>query len=333
MKSVQKTRVTPIALLTAAVLALTACSPGETDDAESAGFLKKGLSIVAGSGTGSGYDQSARAIEQALTDERLVNRVQVTNKEGAGGTVALADFINVKGANQLMLSGLSTIGAAITNDSPVTLSDVTPVARLIGEYDVIVVPKESPFKTLKEFLTALEKDPGANPIAIGNQGGYDHQWGGLLVQEAGLKPTDVNFVTFDGGGEALIALLGNQVAAGISGYGEFAASIDSGDVRVLATASDEPLDVAPDLPTIADAGYPDAALVNWRGVFAPPNVSEDELEALEDLFAKLVKSEAWKNQLKTKGWSDEYLAGDDFAEAIADSEKQTLSLLQSLGLV
>src|SRR5699024_1782850 len=120
---------------------------------------------------------------------------------------ALSEFVTKSDPSELMVAGLSLVGASITNDSPNTLADTTPVARLIGEYDVIVVPKESPFETLQEFLDALADDPGANPIAIGNQGGYDHMWGGMLAQDAGVTPTDVNFVTFDGGGEALIALL------------------------------------------------------------------------------------------------------------------------------
>ena len=318
-------------------LAITGCSGnggggGATEDAAD-DILRRGASIDAPSGPGSGYDQTARAIEQTLTTEELVSRVQVTNVEGAGGTVALADFVTKSDPSEWMIGGLSLVGASITNDAPNTLSELTPVARLIGEYDVIVVPAASPYETLQDFLDALAEDPGSNPIAIGNQGGYDHMWGGMLAQDAGLEATDVNFVTFDGGGEALIALLGNQVAAGISGYGEFADSIENGDLRVLATASAEPLGVAPDAPTIADAGYPDSVMVNWRGVFAPPGISEEDLAALEKVFADMVASETWKEILETNGWSDEFLDSEGFKSALEESETQTQQLLEDLGLV
>lgn len=334
----RSTRVTLAAAVTAAtILGIAACSGGSSGAGGSGGAdgpsAIRRLSLAAPSGPGSGYDQTARAIEQVLTGDGLVPRVQVTNVEGAGGTVALADFVTKSDPGELMIGGLSLVGATITNDAPNTLGELTPVAQLIGEYDVIVVPASSPYKTLQEFFDALAKDPGANPIAIGNQGGYDHMWGGLLAQNAGLKATDVNFVTYSGGGEALIALLGNQVAAGISGYSEFADSVATGDLRILATASAEPLAAAPDAPTIADAGYPDSAMVNWRGVFAPPGTSGNDLAALERLFADLVKSDAWKKILATNGWSDEYLNSADFATELESVQKKTEQLLKDLGLV
>lgn len=336
LKVTRSVRVT-LALAAVATLAgVTACSSsggnnGGGGDSGPAEIQR--LSIDAPSGPGSGYDQTARAVEQVLTGEDMVQRVQVTNTEGAGGTVALAEFVTKSDPDELMIGGLSLVGATITNDAPNTLSELTPVARLIGEYDVIVVPASSPYETLQDFLDALAEDPGSNPIAIGNQGGYDHMWGGLLAQDAGLEATDVNFVTFSGGGEALIALLGNQVAAGISGYGEFADSIENGDLRILATASAEPLDVAPDAPTIADAGYPDSALVNWRGIFAPPGISEDDLANLEALFADMVESDAWQEILTTNGWSDEYLDSEEFTSQLEEEQTNTEQLLKDLGLV
>ncbi|GAA3598192.1 Bug family tripartite tricarboxylate transporter substrate binding protein [Agrococcus terreus] len=335
--NIRKRRGTAVAVgtLVAVGLLATGCSAGGTGSsgAPEEGPVLGALSIDAPSGAGSGYDQTARAIEQVLTSERLAQRVQVTNTEGAGGTVALAEFVGMSSPDDLMIGGLSLVGASITNDAPNDLTELTPVARLIGEYDVIVVPDASPYETLQDFLDALAESPGDNPIAIGNQGGYDHMWGGLLAQDAGLEATDVNFVTFDGGGEALIALLGNQVAAGISGYGEFADSIETGELRVLATASDEPLEVAPDLPSIADAGYPDSALVNWRGIFAPPGISDEDLATLEEGFATLVESDAWNEIRTTNGWSDEYLDSEEFAAELQEQTESTRQLLEDLGLV
>lgn len=327
--------VAAISAIAVSALVATGCSSTEGGEEGTAGesILAGGVAIEAPSGPGSGYDQTARALEQALTSEDLAGRTQVSNTEGAGGTVALSSFVTKSDPTELMIGGLSLVGAAITNDAPNTLSELTPVARLIGEYDVIVVPKDSEYETLQDFLDALAEDPGKNPIAIGNQGGYDHMWGGMLAQDAGLTATDVNFVTFSGGGEALIALLGGQVAAGISGYGEFADSIETGELRVLATASDEPLEVAPELPTIADAGYPDSALVNWRGIFAPPGISEEDLASLEEVFAALVESETWNELRETAGWSDEYLTSAEFAAALEQEEADTQALLEDLGLV
>jgi len=320
------------AVAAVAALALAACGSSSGGDAGGGDVLQRGVTIDAPSGPGSGYDQTARALEQILTDEGLANRVEVKNTEGAGGTIALSQFVQKSGTKDLMVGGLSLVGAVITNSSKSTLSDLTPIARLIGEYEVIVVPAESPYETLEEFLTALKTNPGKNPIAIGNQGGVDHMWGGTLVQAAGIAPTDVNFVTYSGGGEALVALLGNQVSAGISGYGEFGDQIEAGKLRVLAVSSEEPIDIAPDAPTVVDAGYPDAVLVNWRGIFAPPGISDADRQALSDAFADLTQTEGWKSVLKTNGWSNEYLDSDAFTTELETVQTATQKILKDLGL-
>lgn len=317
-----------------AVGVLGACG-GSSDSAASSGSgnpLQRGASIDAPSDPGSGYDQTARGLEQALTDEKLAGRVQVTNSPGAGGTVALSQFVSKTDPSDLMVGGLSLVGAVITNKAENKLTDLTPIARLIGEYEVIVVPADSKYTDLKGYLEALKADPGKFPIAIGNQGGVDHMWGGTLVKGVEVEPTDVNFVTFDGGAEVTTALLGGKVTSGISGYNEFAAQIDAGKLRVLAVSSDKPIDIAPDAPTVVDQGYPDAVTVNWRGIFAPPGISDEDRQALSDTFHKLNDSAAWTELRDKNGWSDEFLASDQFATELEKQETDADALLKDLGL-
>lgn len=334
-----KTSMTPGRRLTVASAAaaialagLSACGSSSGSGGDDSDPLKSGAKIDAPSDPGSGYDQTARALEKAMTDEKLAGRVQVSNTPGAGGTVALSKFLQGDDPSDLMIGGLSLVGAVITNKAEDKLSDATPIARLIGEYEVIVVPGDSEFDTLEDFLTAVADDPGANPIAIGNQGGVDHMWGGTLVKEAGVEPTDVNFVTFDGGAEVTAALLGDQVTAGISGYAEFAQQIEAGELKPLAVSSPEPLEIAPDVPTIGDAGYPEAELVNWRGIFAPPGISDEARQSLSDTFAELNDTDAWAEQRDTNGWSDQFLDSDEFAEQLKTEETNAQTLLEELGL-
>lgn len=320
------------AVLAASVVVLAGCgSPGSSGGGSSSSANQR-FTIVAPSSPGSGYDQTARAMQQTLKEADLATRVEVKTVDGAGGTIALSQFTQKKGTSELMLGGLALVGATVTNKSPNTLADLTPVARMIGEYEAIVVPADSKFQDLKSLLAALKKDPGSIPVAIGNQGGVDHIWGGKLAETAGVKPTDVNFVTFSGGGEALVALLGGKVAAGISGYAEFADQIEAGKLRVLAVSSAKPLEVAPDAPTIVDAGLPDAEFVNWRGIFAPPGISDKDLKALTDKFADLNKSSGWKKARKTNGWTDEFLDNKEFKKDLAEQQKTTEKTLKDLGL-
>lgn len=336
MKNSTTARMRLAAASVTSVLALGALSAcGSSADGGSSGGdgpISRSGSIDVPSDPGGGYDQTARALQKALTDEDLAGRIEVTNTPGAGGTVALSQYVDSDDPSDLMVAGLSLVGAVITNKSDAKLSDVTPIARLIGEYEVLVVPKDSPYDTLEDYLAAVAEDPGANPIAIGNQGGVDHMWGGTLVKLAGVEPTDVNFVTFDGGAEVTTALLGDQVSSGISGYAEFAQQIEAGELKPLAVSSPEPLEVAPDVPTVADAGYPDAELVNWRGIFAPPGISDEDRQSLSDTFAELNDTEAWTEARETNGWSDEFLATDEFAEQLETEEADAQKLLEELGL-
>ena len=182
------------------------------------------LKLFVPTAPGGGWDQTARTIEQVLRATGAVKGVQITNVGGAGGAVGLPQFLNQwKGqGNALMVAGMVMVGAITANKSPVKLAQATPIARLTGEFLALVVPAASPFTSAKDFAAALKADPAKVPVAGGSAGGSDHILIGMIAKALGVAPTKVSYVAFAGGGPATAALLGNQVAAGISGYGEFA---------------------------------------------------------------------------------------------------------------
>ena len=186
--------------------------------------------IMAPAAPGGGWDQTARAMQAALQDGGIAPSVQVTNVPGAGGTIGLAQFVNQTSGDpsQLIVGGYVMGGAILTNGSPVTLDQVTPIARLTGEYEAIVVPAASDIKDMKGLVEKLKADPGSVSWAGGSAGGTAHITAGLIATATGVDPTKVNYVAFSGGGEALAAILGNQVTDGISGYGEFASQNQAG---------------------------------------------------------------------------------------------------------
>src|SRR5262245_58697225 len=229
---------------------------------------------------GGGWDQTARTIEQVLRATGAVKGVQITNVGGAGGAVGLPQFLNQwKGqGNALMVARMVMVGAILANKSPMKLSQATPIARLTGEYLALVVPAQSPFKSAKDFAAALKADPAKVPVAGGSAGGTDHILLGMIAKAIGVPPTKVSYVAFAGGGPATAALLGNQVAAGISGYAEFAEQVKAGKLRVLAVSSGKRLDDIA-APTLKEEGI-DVELANWRGVFAPPGVNDAQRKAM-----------------------------------------------------
>ena len=291
------------------------------------------LKILVPANPGGGWDQTSRAIEQVLRAEKLVSgSIRLTNRGGAGGTIGLAEYAKARGeGGSLMTMGLVMVGAILTNKSPVTLDAVTPIARLTSEYEVIAVPASSRMQTLKDFTDALRKDPGAVAIAGGSRGGTDHILGALIAEAVGVPGAKVNYVAYAGGGEAVASLLGAQVAAGISGYGEFQAHIESGKLRALAVSSPARL-AGINVPTLREQGI-NVEFGNWRGVVAPEGISAADRKALLDTVERMVRSAAWRDVLKKQNWEDAYLAGDAYAAFIKAENARIATVLQGVGLL
>lgn len=289
--------------------------------------------IMAPAAPGGGWDQTARSMQTALQDEKISGSVQVSNVPGAGGTIGLAQFVNQANGDpsQLIVGGYVMVGAILTNNSPVTLDQVTPIARLTGEYEAIVVPAASDIKDMAGLIEKLKADPGAVSWAGGSAGGTDHITVGLIAKAAGVDPTKINYVAFSGGGEALAAILGGQVTAGISGYGEFAEQVKAGTLRLIGISSDERVEGV-DAPTFKEGGV-DVSIQNWRMVAAAPGISAEQKDAILADIDKMVNSATWQKILADKGWANTYLAGDAFAEQLKKDVEATGAILKDIGLV
>ncbi|MBD9541602.1 tripartite tricarboxylate transporter substrate binding protein [Ensifer sp. ENS04] len=289
--------------------------------------------IIAPANPGGGWDQTARSLQTVMQQEGISGNVQVQNVPGAGGTIGLAQFASQQkgNPNALIVGGYVMVGAILTNKSPVTLKDVTPIARLTGEYEAIVVPASSDIKTMGDLVEALKKDPGAVSWAGGSAGGTDHIAVGLIAKAAGVDPTKINYIAYSGGGEALAAILGSQVTAGISGYGEFESQVKAGTLRLLAVSSAERI-AGVDAPTLKESGV-DVVVENWRMVAAAPGLSDEQKAAVSADIEKLAKSAGWQEVLKTKGWQDSYLAGDAFKAQLDKDVAATEGVLKDIGLV
>lgn len=289
--------------------------------------------IMAPAGPGGGWDQTARTMQEVFQAEAISGNVQVQNVPGAGGTVGLAQFASSASGDpsQLIVGGYVMVGAILTNGSPVSLADVTPIARLTGEAVAIAVPTDSPIQTINELVDMMKADPGAVSWAGGSAGGVDHITVGLLAKAAGVDPTKINYVAFSGGGEALAAILGGQVTAGISGVGEFLPQVEAGTMRMLAVSTAERW-ANTDAPTLIESGY-DVDVQNWRMVAAAPGLNDEQKAAVMADVDALAKSAGWKTALETKGWADTYLAGADFEAQLAKEVETTTAILKDIGLV
>jgi len=290
------------------------------------------LKLIAPANPGGGWDQTARSLQGVLTQSGAVKNATVENIGGAGGTVGLAKFITQeKGKDTLLVNGLVMVGAILTNKSPVDLSMTTPIARLTGEYEVIVVPAASELKSMADLVAKFKANPGSVSWGGGSAGGTDHILAGLIANSVGMSGAQVNYVPFSGGGEALAAVLGGHVTAGISGLGEWIGQIKAGQLRALAVSSPEPIPGV-DIKTLGQQGIA-VELSNWRAVVAPPGVSAAQRTAITDAVTKAARSPQWAKVLDERGWMDLFMSGDAFKSFLEGENVRVTKILKEIGLV
>jgi putative tricarboxylic transport membrane protein len=292
----------------------------------------KNVEIIAPANPGGGYDQLARTTQDLLQNQQLASGVQVINIPGAGGTIGLAQFVTSrKPQSSLMVAGLGMVGAVLTNKSPVSLDQTTPVARLTGEYQPLVVAADSPIKTLDDLVKKFKADPGSVSWGGFALGSPDHILTGLFVKAIGGDVGKMNYIVAGAGGEMMAQVLGGHITVATGGYNEFAQQIQTGKLRPLGISSPERVPGI-DIPTFKEQGV-DVTLVNWRGVVAPPNARPADKQALEAAIGKMVESEAWKKILDERGWVDLHQPSDKFAAFIKEEQARIAGILKDTGLI
>lgn len=289
------------------------------------------LVLMAPAAPGGGWDGFARESQQAIKAGGISNNVQVVNVPGAGGTIGLGQFAQMEGrSDMLMVTGGVMVGAVELADSGVSLDQVQPVARLADDYAALVVPADSEFQTLDDFIEAWKKDPGGTSISGGSLGSIDHLLTGLVADEVGIDPADTNYIAYSGGGEALTSMLSGTTVGGMSGYNEVADQVEAGMLRALAISSEERLPGV-DVPTFKEQGV-DAVMANWRGLAAAPGVEGEELTELMEIVDEYRQTDEWKDSLERNSWTDSYMVGDEFEAFLQDEIERTQEIVEGLGL-
>ena len=282
---------------------------------------------------GGGWDTTGRTLGKALQESGAADTVTYDNKGGAAGALGLAQFVNgSKGdANALMVMGAVMLGGLITGKPPVSLSQATPVARLSSEYNVFVLPANSPFKSMKEVIEQLKKDPGSVKWGGGSRGSTEHIAAAMIAREAGVDPSKINYVAFRGGGEATAAILGGNVTVGGSGYSEFSEYIAAGKMRALAVTSETRLKGV-DVPTLKEQGV-NVVLGNWRGVYGAPGITAPQRAALTEMVLKAVKSKTWLDASAKNNWTPAVLTGAAFDKFVDDDFASLRATMVKSGMV
>ncbi len=333
-----------VALMASAAILASACggaaTPSPTAATSASGavaksdYPTKAIDIMAPAATGGGFDTTARLIQKALSDEKIVTQnITVSNVPGAGGTVGMSQLLkNTGNPYTLIVVGRVTVGSQVTGKTDAKVSQLTPVARMMAESEVIVTPKDSPYKSIKDVLDAIKKDVNSVKFAGGSAGGIDHELAATLVKAAGgdVKAWK-SYVPFSGGGEAAAAIIGGQVQIGISGFGEFKGQIDSGNMKALAVSAEAPLKAASSIPTLKSQGV-DVVMVNWRLLAAPPGIPAGDLAALKDIAKKVHDSKTWSDFATKNDWFDNFTT-EGLLTFVQTETQAITATLTDLGLV
>jgi putative tricarboxylic transport membrane protein len=291
------------------------------------------LRMMVPNSPGGGYDVTGRTAVKVTETTGITDRVQVFNVIGAGGTVAMARLMNEKGnADLVMTMGLGVVGATFTNKTESRVSMATPIAKLIEDQEGVLVPADSKYQTIDQLVADWKANPSALSVGGGSSpGGPDHLFPMQLASAVGITPTAVNYISYDGGGELLPALLGSKVIFATSGLGEYSEQIKSGQVRALAVSGDKRLEGI-DAPTLTEAGI-NLVFTNWRGVLAPPGISIQQRNELIEIFTQMHASPEWQAALEKNGWIDAFITGDEFGKFLVEQDKRVETTLTELGLV
>jgi putative tricarboxylic transport membrane protein len=316
-------------------VALGACGSTAGGESENAEYPSERLSIMAPADPGGGWDETARALQAAIRESKVSEQgAEVYNVPGAGGTLGLSQLVTKQQGDpsQLMVMGLVMLGAIETNQSSVNLSQVTPISTLTEEAEAIVVPAKSPYRTLDDLMADLKRDPASVAWAGGSAGGTDQLLVGLLAKAVGADPAKTKYVAHDGGGEAIAAILSGSVDAGVSGVSEFADQVEAGKMRVLAVSGDTSVDVGgTKAPAIKEEGF-DVVLTNWRGIVAPPGLSDADRDKVVAFVEKVRATPAWKESVERFGWTEMAKSGADFDAFLKTEDQRVKQLVADLGL-
>lgn len=322
-----------IGMIIYGIVAALVVGAGMVSAAQSAegGELRSKMTLIAPAGAGGGWDTFTREQQQALRSAGIVNNVTVVNVPGAAGTIGLGQFSTMEGESATLLAtGSVMLGGIELNDSPVTLKDVRPLARLADDYDAIVVAADSPYQSIDDLIAEWKRDPRAFPFTGGSIGSIDHLIMAQLAMEAGIDASLTTYIPTTSGGEALQSVFSDTSKAAISGYNEFADQIEAGRVRALAISAPERLDGV-EIPTLLEQGY-DVQMTNWRGILAAPGTSDEDFDELLAIVTEMAATEEWADSLSRNKWDDTFMTGREFEDFIVSEEAAVVEILRGLNL-
>lgn len=279
-----------------AFAALLLCGPSHAQDFPP----KKPVTLVVGFAAGGAADAAARLIAKKL-GENIGQTVVVDNRGGAGGNIAHQQVANGPADGTMLLFGSVgplTIAPHVMKVSYDPFKDLAPVSGGVNFPNVLVVHKGVGVKTLAEFVTLAKKKPGGLDYASTGAGSASHLAGELFSQRAGIEMTHV---PYKGGAPALQDLLGGRIASYFSAPPTALPHVEAGNLVPLATTGPTRPAYMPNIPTVAESGYPGFEALNWYAFVAPGKTPTPILDRWNVEIVKVLNDPSMKDALNKHG--------------------------------
>jgi|SRR5688572_11575216 len=293
------------------------------------------VEIVAGVSPGAGSDVTARWIQRLASEKKLIEAPSsVVNKPGGGGTIAL-NYLNQQPGNghTVMVTSPTMLTNHITGRSPLSYTDVTPLAQLGSEFVIFSVRAESPIRTAQDLAERLKADPGSLSFAVGNStGSHNHIATAQVTRAVGADAKRLKVVAFGGSAEGVAALLGGHIDVAASPPSAMVQHVKAGRARFLAVAAPRRLtgELA-SVPTWREMGI-DSVASNWRSVIGPRGLSEEQVRYWDGVFSRLAALTEWKQDLEARLVEPTYYNARDTRKLMAQEHAALGATLNDLGL-
>jgi len=290
------------------------------------------IDFLVHTGPGAGSDLFARGVAAVLEKNKLVpQRIQINNRTGGGGLVAMS-FLGEKAGEDHMVAFFTSVwyvNPMIRKEAKISMSELTPVARLILEPSVLTVRADSPFKSAKDFVEAAKKEPGKYKQGGGSISGRDNTTRLVMQKATGAQ---WQFISFPSGGERVAALLGGHTDLYIMEPAEALEQIRAGKIRVIATLMEKRLPAFPDVSTLKEQGINVPEVPQPRGMVGPPKMPANVRAFWEGALAKMVKTAEWQEYLKKDLLEDGFLIGADLQKFSESYKVQVREILKEGGV-
>lgn len=293
---------------------------------------------IAPANPGGGWDFGCRAIAQALNATGLLqNEMAITNMPGGGGSVAFGHVVNERYADNNLIVAASpstTVRIAQAQYGNQTENDVRWLGAIAADFAVLAVAQESPIQSLDDLVAILATEPSSVAFGGGSAvGSQDHMKILILAISAGIDPLSINYTAFDGGGEALSALLEGFIDVFPGDASEVKADVEAGRVRVLATLTPKRLPSPfAQIPTTGELGYP-AEWIIFRGYFAPDGLSPEAYNYWVGRLEQVARSPEWRQIRQDAGLGEFFMTGEAFEAYVKEQVQIFRQLSRDLGLI